>query len=124
MNLQGILYEETHVGLFLLVTIIMGGGAAWLASRAIASTWRPWWHVVFYMFLLGAGLRFAHYALFHGTLLSLHYYAIDTAVCLIFGLLGFRFTRTRQMVTQYHWINRRQGPLSWRKREGIGGEPT
>ena len=34
--MNGILYEEDYVGLFLLVTVVMGGGAAWLAGRAIA----------------------------------------------------------------------------------------
>ena len=43
----GILYEEDYLSLFLLVTVVMGGGAAWLAGRAIAATWRPWWHVAF-----------------------------------------------------------------------------
>ena len=51
--MNGILYEEDYIGLFLLVTVIMGGGAAWLAGRAIAATWRPWWHVAFYMLILG-----------------------------------------------------------------------
>ena len=48
----------------LFVTGILGGGAAWLAGRAIAGTWRPAWHVVGYMALLGAAIRFIHFALF------------------------------------------------------------
>ena len=55
-------------------------------------------------------MRFIHFALFDGTLLSLHYYLVDTAVCLAFGFLGFRLTRVRQMVTQYGWINERARP--------------
>ena len=47
----------------------------------------------FYMLILGAAVRFLHFALFEGTLLSLQFYAVDTVVCLIFGLLGFRVTR-------------------------------
>ena len=39
--MQGIIYEEEYAGLFLLVTVAMGGGAAWLAGPAIAGTWRP-----------------------------------------------------------------------------------
>ena len=38
-------------------------------------------------------MRFIHFALFEGTLLSPHFYAVDTVVCLIFGFLGFRATR-------------------------------
>ena len=33
----------------LLITGLIGGGAAWLAGRAIAHTWRPFWHVIGYM---------------------------------------------------------------------------
>jgi hypothetical protein len=116
--MQGILYEEDYAGLFLLVTVVMGGGAAFLAGRAIAATWRPWWHVAFYMLLLGLAVRFIHFALFEGTLVSPQFYAVDTAVCLIFGYLGFRATRATQMTTQYRWINARAGPLRWARRSG------
>src|SRR5436853_3438792 len=114
--MNGILYEEDYIGLFLLVSVVMGGGAAWLAGRAIASTWRPWWHVAFYMLILGLAVRFIHFALFEGTLLSLQYYAVDAVVCLIFGFLGFRITRAAQMATQYGWINSRAGLLNWARR--------
>ena len=107
--MQGILYEEDYAALFLLVTVFMGGGAAWLAGRAIASTWRPWWHVAVYMLILGGAVRFIHFALFEGTLLDAQYYAVDTVTCLIFGFLGFRATRVAQMTTQYRWINERAG---------------
>jgi hypothetical protein len=43
---------------FLLVTVILGGGAAWLSGRAIAQTWRPWWQGMLYMFILGGAVRF------------------------------------------------------------------
>jgi hypothetical protein len=114
--MQGILYEEEYAGLFVLVTLIMGGGAAWLAGRAIASTWRPWWHVAFYMLILGLAVRFIHFALFEGTLLSPQFYGIDTIVCLMFGFLGFRATRVAQMTTQYGWINSRARALRWARR--------
>jgi hypothetical protein len=114
--MSGILYEEEYIGLFLLVTVVMGGGAAWLAGRAIAATWRPWLHVAGYMLILGAAVRFIHFALFDGTLLSPQFYAIDTVVCLIFGFLGFRVTRVAQMTTQYGWINVRAGLLRWTRR--------
>ena len=115
--MQGIIYEEDYAGLFLLVTVLMGGGAAFLAGRAIAATWRPWWHVAFYMLILGAAVRFIHFALFEGTLLSAQFYAVDSLVCLIFGFLGFRVTRVAQMTTQYRWINGRAGALRWRRRD-------
>ena len=115
-TLAGVLYEEDSFGIFLLVTIVLGGGAAMLAGRAIAATWRPWWQVVVYALILGGAVRFIHFALFGGTLLSLHYYVVDTAVCMAFGCLGFRTARSAQMVTQYRWINQPNGPLRWRRK--------
>jgi hypothetical protein len=109
-------YEEDSFGVFVLVTVILGGGAAALSGRAIATTWRPWGQVVAYSFILGAAVRFFHFALFGGTLLSAHYYLVDSAVGLAFGLLGFRAARAAQMVTQYRWINVPDGPLRWRKK--------
>ena len=120
--MSGVLYEEEYIGLFLLVTVIMGGGAAFLAGRAIAATWRPWWHVAFYMLILGLAVRFIHFALFEGTLLSPQFYAVDTIVCLIFGFLGFRATRVGQMTTQYSWINHRAGFMRWRRRGDAAAE--
>ena len=111
------LYEEGSFGVFVLVTIVLGGGAAFLAGRAIAETWRPWWQVVAYSFILGATVRFFHFSLFEGTLLSAHYYAVDTAVCMALGALGFRAARAGQMVTQYRWINEPAGALRWRRRQ-------
>jgi len=121
--MNGILYEEDYIGLFLLVTVAMGGGAAWLAGRAIASTWRPWWHVALYMLILGLAVRFIHFALFEGTLLSPQFYAIDTTVCLIFGFLGYRVTRVAQMTTQYSWINARSGFMQWARPDAAPEKP-
>jgi hypothetical protein len=111
-----LLYEEGSLGIFLLVTIILGGGAAALAGRAIALTWRPWWQIVLYMLILGGAVRFIHFALFGGTLLSLHYYMVDSMVCIGFGFIGFRTARAAQMFTQYSWIYQPGGPLRWRRK--------
>ena len=114
--IPGLLYEEDSLGVFLLVTVVLGGGAAALAGRAVALTWRPWWQVVLYMLMLGAAVRFIHFALFGGTLLSIHYHAIDTLVCMAFGFAGFQAARARWMVAQYPWINEPDGPLRWRRK--------
>jgi hypothetical protein len=111
------LSDEHSLGVFVLVSVLMGGGAAWLAGRAIAATWRPWWHLALYMLLLSLAVRFIHFALFDAKLLSLHYYLVDYAVCLGFGLLGFRLMRVNQMVSRYRWINERAGLFRWRRRD-------
>ena len=114
--MQTAFYEEGSVGIFLLVSVILGGGAAVLAGRAIAVTWRPWWQILAYMLILAAVVRFFHFALFGGTLQSVHYYAVDSAICMAFGFVGFRAARASQMVTRYPWINQPNGPLRWRRK--------
>jgi hypothetical protein len=114
--ISGLLYEEDSLGVFLLVTVVLGGGAAALAGRAVALTWRPWWQVVVYMLMLAAVVRFIHFALFEGTLRSIHYYAVDTLVCMAFGFAGFQAARARRMIAQYPWINEPDGPLRWRRK--------
>ncbi len=109
-------YEEGSFGVFVLVTLALGGGAAWLTGRAAARTWRPVWHVVFYCLLLGFAVHFIHYSLFEGTLLSLHYYAVDAVICVRIGLAGFRATRAAQMIKQYGWIHESAGPFRWRRK--------
>src|SRR5215216_2902820 len=110
------LYSSETPLQILLVTGIIGGGAAWLAGRAIAQTWRPTWHIVLYMLLLGAAVRFVHFALFEAALLSLASYVADTFYLLALGGLAWRATRATQMVTQYNWLYERAGPLTWRVR--------
>ncbi len=114
--MQGILYEESTIWLFILVTIVMGGWTAWMTGRAIALTWRPQWQLLLYVLMLGLFVRFIHFALFQGTLLSAHYYVVDCVFLLAFALIGYRYTRATQMTTQYRWIYERTGPLSWKPR--------
>lgn len=110
------LYATESILQVLLVTGAIGGGAAWLAGRAIAQTWRPYWHAVLYMTLLGAAVRFVHFALFEADLLSLPSYMTDTGYLIVVSLLAFRITRTTQMVTQYPWLYARTGPFTWSDR--------
>ena len=104
--LPHLLYEESTVATFLLVTIALGGGAAWLAGRAIALIWRPWWAVLLATMAIGLGVRFIHFALFGATFLSLHYYIVDTLFAFAFGMAGYRWQRARQMARQYGFLRR------------------
>jgi hypothetical protein len=116
VSIPELISDEHSLGVFLLVSVFLGGGGAWLAGRAIAATWRPSWHIALYMLPLTLAVRFLHYALFDSTFLSLYYYAVDYAVCLALGFLGFRIMRVNQMVTRYGWMNERVGRFSWRSR--------
>jgi hypothetical protein len=101
---------------FMVLTLILGGGAAFLSGRGLARSWKPFGRVFFYMALLAAAVRFFHYALFNGTLLSLTYYLVAYGILLIGASLGYRAMRTTQMVTQYRWLYERTSPLTWRTR--------
>lgn len=109
-------YETGANGLwiFLLVTLIMGGGAAYVAGSAIATTWRPRWQILTAALLLACAVRFLHYALFWEPLLSLQNFIVDYAVALLAAALGYRRTRAKQMVAQYPWAYEPAGPLWWR----------
>jgi hypothetical protein len=111
------LYADESWFNVIFVSGILGGGAAWLAGKAIAQTWRPWWHAALYMLLLGAVVRFVHFALFEATLLSIASYAADTVFLVVIGLLAWRRTQARQMVKQYDWLYEPDGFLSWRERQ-------
>ena len=114
--LQGILHEEPSIWLFLFVTCVMGGWAAWMTGRAMASTWRSSLHLIGYLLILGAAVRFIHFALFGGTLVSLHYYVVDTIVVQIIGAIGYRTTRVGQMIDKYRWLHVADGPFFWKDR--------
>lgn len=116
MENQNALLWEVTVWEFLFVTVFLAGGAAYLAGRAIARAWQPNLQLVFYIVLLTAATRFIHFALFNGSLLSLHYYLVDLAVLLIIAFFGKQMTRARQMATQYSFQYRRSSPLGWKSR--------
>lgn len=115
-SIPAFLYEEDSFGVFVLVTLVLGGAAGWLTGRAIALTWRRSWQIVLYTLILGLGIRFIHFSVFGGTLLSPHYYSIDTAICMGFSFFGFRTARVAQMITQYGWINESGGLLRWHRK--------
>jgi Flp pilus assembly protein protease CpaA len=110
---MSLIYEHSF-RVFFILTVIGGGGAAFMGGRSLALGWKPIWKLVIYMMILGAGLRFLHFALFHDTLTSLQYYIVQTLVIIGFALLGYRMTRTNQMTQQYPWLYERTGPLSWK----------
>ena len=107
---------EVSLGDFLLVTVFLGGGAAYMSGRAVATTWRTLVQLLIYVVALTFAVRFIHFALFHGTLLSLQFFLVDFVVLLVIAAFGYRVTKTSQMVGQYSWLYERSSPLSWRER--------
>jgi hypothetical protein len=100
-----------------IMTFVIAGGAAFMAGRALASKWRPIWMPIAYMVPMAAALRFLHYALFNGSLLTLHYFLVDFIVLVAAALLGYRLMRAQQMTNQYPWLYERSGPLGWKPRK-------
>ncbi|WP_150287611.1 DUF6867 family protein [Rhabdaerophilum calidifontis] len=116
--MQGILYEEQSIWLFLLVTVAMGGWAAWRTGKALAKTWKPSWMLVPAALLLGLAVRFIHFAMFEGTLLAPRFYLADTVILLAAAWLGWRRERTEAMARQYAFCFEKASPLSWRRKAG------
>jgi hypothetical protein len=108
--------EEGHHWVFLVLTVIIGGGAAFLAGRGMAIKWRPLWMPLVAMVPLTAGIRFLHFALFGAKLTSLHYFLADFAVLLAAAFIGYRATLAKKMTRQYPWLYEKAGPLSWRSK--------
>ena len=116
MENENALLWEVSIWEFLFVTGFLAGGAAYLAGRAIARSWQSNLQLGFYIVLLAAATRFIHFALFGGTLLTLHYYLVDLLVLLAIAFLGKRITRARQMATRYRFQYASSGPFSWKSR--------
>ncbi len=130
---MGVIYEKS-IWAFLFITVIAGGGAAYMVGRAAAKSWNPFFQAAVQVLALAAAVRFLHWGLFvgatfqswreaQGSLLSLHYYLTDAIILLLFAALGFRRQRTVQMLRQYGWLTVQTTPLSWRLREDATEEP-
>lgn len=103
------LYETGPAGpwSFVVVTLLLGGAAAFVSGRAIALTWRSLLNVPAYMVLLAAAVRFVQFAVFATPLLSARSYLIDLVILLVVASAGYRITRHGQMATQYGWLQQK-----------------
>lgn len=110
------LVVEVSIGDFMLVTLFLGGGAAWLTGRAVAKGWTPLWQVAVYALLLTGAVRFCHFALFNGTLGAATHAVVEFILLVSIATLGFRAVRKQQMTQRYDWLYESAGPLSWRSR--------
>ena len=101
--------------IFVILTLIIGGGCGLMAGRSLAKGWRPAAIALLYGLLLACAVRFLHFGLLRGTLLSPWYFAIDAAVLILIAVASYRFTQASQMASQYPWLYRRSGPFGWTK---------
>lgn len=117
-NANGPLWEVS-IWEFVFVTGILAGAGAFMTGRAVAQTWRPNATLVLYALLLAAATRFIHFALFSGSLLSLHYYVIDFIVIIAIAFVGKHVTRAGQMAGQYGFEYESRGSFSWAKKNQV-----
>ena len=108
------------ITVFVGITVILFGAAAFMMGQAIAETWRPAWHNVAYGLLLTLGCRFLTFALFEAPLVSVTGFIASAIVILALAMLAWRLARARWMVTQYPWLYERSGAFAWREKSGTG----
>ena len=97
---------------FLLVTVVLGGAAAWMTGRAVAQSWKPLWTALLYMVPLALAVRFFHFSLAGEPLLAPVDLMIDYAVLAGLCTLSHRIAATSLTVRQYPWLYRRTSPVS------------
>jgi hypothetical protein len=98
------------------VFFLLGCWATWMAARAVAVTWGSIGQFLVYALGLALGMRFLHFALYEGPFISGIHYVSDLVALTIVGIIAYRYTRTKQMVSQYGWLYEKASPLSWRNR--------
>lgn len=106
----------TTIPVFVGVTVVLTGFAAFMTGQALATTWKPLWQVLLYCLLLGLADRFLVWALFQGQMLLFSGYVIDTAVIMAVAISAYRLTLARRVTAQYPWLYKRTGPFTWRAR--------
>ena len=99
-----------------IVFLLLCCAGAWMVGKSIATDWKSLVSLVLSILALGLGARFLHFALYEAQFVSPARYVVDTAVLMVIGFLGYRFTRTNQMTTQYYWLYEKASPFTWRGR--------
>ncbi|MCB9960173.1 MAG: hypothetical protein H6843_16375 [Rhodospirillaceae bacterium] len=112
----------TNVLVFVGLTLVLFGGAAFMAGQALANGWKTPLTGLFYCALLSFADMFLVYGLFDGDGTLVSGYIIRLVVLSTIFLTSYRVTQARKMVTQYPWVYERQGLFGWRTRSGTGAE--
>jgi uncharacterized membrane protein len=110
-------------GVFVGLTLVLAGGAAAMAGRAVGDNWKPAWVVVAAAFGLALADRFLIFALFRGELLSLWGLVLHFAILAGIGLVSWQVTRVGRMVAQYPWRYERASLFAYRERRTAAASP-
>lgn len=106
----------TSWSVFIGITVVLSGFAAFMTGQALAATWRPFWQVLVYTVLLALASRLLTFGLFQGELWSPSGYLIAMATLMLISAFAYRITLARKMVAQYPWLYRRTGLFTWQDR--------
>lgn len=90
---------------FLILTIVLGGAAAFMTGRALAGGWKAPVGILLYAVLLAGAVRFLHAALANeptGIANAASAYLLMAA----FAGAGFALRRRAQMARQYPWLSK------------------
>lgn len=117
--MQAILGADPLV--FVLMTLVLMGGAALLLGQALANNWRPVRQVVFFAVLLAIGTRFLILSLFYGDPFfhfgDWMYGVVVDGIChIVYALLAYRVTLVNLTCRQYPWLYEPAGLLRYRRK--------
>jgi uncharacterized protein DUF6867 len=105
----------TSASVFIGLTVVLFGLAAFRAGQAVAEGWHPAHDAVLAALGLTIADRFLASTLFASPPLSLSAALITAAYLVAVTLFAWRATLARKMVRQYPWLYRPAGILGWRR---------
>ncbi len=108
----------TSAGVFVGLTVVLFGLAAFRAGQAVGEIWRPARDACLAALGLAVADRFLAAALFASPPLSAPATFVAWAYLTAVTLFAWRATLARKMVRQYPWLYRPAGLLGWRRIEG------
>jgi len=108
----------TSAGVFVGLTVVLFGLAAFRAGQAVAEGWHPAHDAVLAALGLTIADRFLACTLFNSPPLSVPAAAVAAAYLIAVALFAWRVTLARKMVRQYPWLYRPAGLLGWHRIDG------
>jgi len=106
---------------FVGLTVLLFGLAAFRTGETIAQAWRPAWQAVFAAYGLTLADRFLAAALYDSPPLSFAAATVAWIYITAVTLFAWRATLARKMVRQYPWLYEPAGILGWRRRDIVPG---
>jgi hypothetical protein len=108
----------SSAGVFIGLTLVLFGLAAFRAGQAVAEGWHPAHDAVLAALGLTIADRFLACTLFNSPPLSVPAAVVAAVYLTGVALFAWRATLARKMVRQYPWLYRSAGLLGWRRTDG------